>query len=94
MALSRLKIFSALVAVSAILGVAALPARAAGAGSVTTWSGITPPLATPWTAQVSPTNALPDYPRPQLTTPNPRSWFGTKRPVLQKYGNEPNTFRT
>ena len=31
------------------------------------WTPGTPPLVTPWTAQVSPTNALPDYPRPQLT---------------------------
>jgi hypothetical protein len=27
----------------------------------------TPPLSTPWTDDVSPTNALPEYPRPQLT---------------------------
>src|SRR5919198_3596104 len=31
-----------------------------------TWQPKTPPLTTPWTAQVSPTNALPEYPRPQL----------------------------
>ncbi|SEO34073.1 Glycosyl hydrolases family 2 [Luteibacter sp. UNC138MFCol5.1] len=36
----------------------------------TSWSGKTPPLATPWTAQVSPTNALPEYPRPQLARPS------------------------
>ncbi len=30
------------------------------------WVPKTPPLATPWTSQVSPTNALPEYPRPQL----------------------------
>jgi hypothetical protein len=35
-----------------------------------TWSGKPAPLATPWTAQVSPTNALPDYPRPQLARPS------------------------
>lgn len=35
-----------------------------------TWSGKVPPLATPWTALVSPTNALPDYPRPQLARPS------------------------
>ena len=35
-----------------------------------TWSGKVPPLATPWTGQVSPTNALPDYPRPQLARPS------------------------
>ncbi|MEC3978528.1 LamG-like jellyroll fold domain-containing protein [Amycolatopsis sp. H20-H5] len=31
------------------------------------WKRLTPPLTTPWTNQVSPSNALPDYPRPQLT---------------------------
>ncbi|WP_246291401.1 sugar-binding domain-containing protein [Lentzea indica] len=30
------------------------------------WVPKTPPLTTPWTAQVSPANALPEYPRPQL----------------------------
>ncbi|GAB3447201.1 AbfB domain-containing protein [Actinophytocola sediminis] len=30
------------------------------------WIPKTPPLSTPWTDQVSPTNALPEYPRPQL----------------------------
>jgi hypothetical protein len=30
------------------------------------WTPKAPPLTTPWTSQVSPTNALPDYPRPQL----------------------------
>jgi hypothetical protein len=32
-----------------------------------TWTPKTPPLTTPWTGAVSPTNALPEYPRPQLT---------------------------
>jgi hypothetical protein len=31
------------------------------------WTAKTPRLSTPWTSQVSPTNALPEYPRPQLT---------------------------
>lgn len=44
-------------------------ARAADASS-TTWSGLQAPLSTPWTAKVSPTNALPDYPRPQLARPS------------------------
>lgn len=35
-----------------------------------TWNGKTPPLATPWTAEVSPDNALPEYPRPQLARPS------------------------
>ncbi|WP_233261272.1 AbfB domain-containing protein [Vitiosangium sp. GDMCC 1.1324] len=30
------------------------------------WVRKTPPLSTQWTSQVSPTNALPEYPRPQL----------------------------
>ncbi|MDC0707513.1 AbfB domain-containing protein [Stigmatella sp. ncwal1] len=30
------------------------------------WIRKTPPLSTPWTAQVSPSNALPEYPRPQM----------------------------
>jgi beta-galactosidase/beta-glucuronidase len=30
----------------------------------------TPPLTTPWTNQVSRTNPLPEYPRPQLTRPD------------------------
>jgi len=33
------------------------------------WQPKTPPLSTPWTDQVGPANALPDYPRPQLTRP-------------------------
>ncbi|WNG20601.1 AbfB domain-containing protein [Cystobacter fuscus] len=35
-------------------------------GAQAAWAPKTPPLATQWTAQVSPTNALPEYPRPQL----------------------------
>ncbi|MFC3894948.1 AbfB domain-containing protein [Lentzea rhizosphaerae] len=30
------------------------------------WVPKSPPLTTPWTSQVSPSNALPEYPRPQL----------------------------
>jgi hypothetical protein len=33
----------------------------------TGWTPKVPPLTTPWTADVSPTNAHPEYPRPQLT---------------------------
>lgn len=42
----------------------AAPARSA------VWNGKVAPLATPWTAEVSPTNALPEYPRPQLARPS------------------------
>jgi hypothetical protein len=59
----------AAVIVSALALLAALvaPARAASASPPTGWKAQTPPLTTPWTHDVSPTNALPDYPRPQLT---------------------------
>ena len=36
----------------------------------------TPPLTTPWTNQVSSTNPLPEYPRPQLTRPDWQSLNG------------------
>lgn len=36
----------------------------------TVWNGKVAPLATPWTAEVSPRNALPEYPRPQLARPS------------------------
>lgn len=36
----------------------------------TMWNGKAAPLATPWTAEVSPNHALPDYPRPQLARPS------------------------
>ena len=35
-----------------------------------TWNGKAAPLATPWTAEVTPGNALPEYPRPQLARPS------------------------
>ncbi|MEU4565329.1 AbfB domain-containing protein [Micromonospora sp. NPDC023956] len=35
-----------------------------------------PPLTTPWTSQVSTTNPLPEYPRPQLTRPDWQSLNG------------------
>ncbi|MBZ9750106.1 AbfB domain-containing protein [Deinococcus sp. HMF7604] len=36
----------------------------------------TPPISTPWTAQVSTTNPLPEYPRPQMTRPDWQSLNG------------------
>ncbi|MFF0147357.1 glycosyl hydrolase family 2 [Amycolatopsis sulphurea] len=41
-------------------------APAASAAGPPQWHRLAPPLTTPWTSQVSPDNALPDYPRPQL----------------------------
>ncbi len=34
------------------------------------WNGMKAPLTTPWTSKVSPGNALPEYPRPQLARPS------------------------
>src|SRR4051812_15857256 len=42
----------------------------AAPAAIAAWQPIAPPLTTPWTAQVGPTNALPDYPRPQLVRPD------------------------
>lgn len=44
------------------------PALPAAAEPV--WQPKTPPLTTPWTHLVGPNNALPEYPRPQLTRPD------------------------
>lgn len=42
----------------------------AGPDQATVWNGKVAPLATQWTAEVSPDNALPEYPRPQLARPS------------------------
>jgi len=47
---------------------AASTAMAAEQGTV--WNGKVAPLPTPWTSEVSPSNALPEYPRPQLARPS------------------------
>lgn len=49
------------------LMVIGLAVAVAPAASAATWQPKPAPLTTPWTNQVSPTNALPEYPRPQLT---------------------------
>ncbi|HEY3510416.1 LamG-like jellyroll fold domain-containing protein [Kribbella sp. NPDC051137] len=62
-----------------ILTAAALVASALlvpSAQATPDWHVGTPPLTTPWTADVSPTNALPEYPRPQLTRPDWRNLNG------------------
>lgn len=43
------------------------PAKAKAGADPSGWQRKTSPLSTPWTNQVSPTNALPEYPRPQMT---------------------------
>ncbi len=52
--------------VAAATVIAAAPATASAPPSAADWQLKAPPLTTPWTDQVSPTNALPEYPRPQL----------------------------
>src|SRR3954464_11067072 len=47
--------------------VALMPAMSTSATADPVWQPGTPPLSTPWTGQVGPDNALPEYPRPQLT---------------------------
>ncbi len=59
---------AALTASAGIVAVTAAPAAA--------FVPKTPPLTTPWTAQVSTTNPLPEYPRPQLTRPDWQSLNG------------------
>ncbi|WP_433873354.1 glycoside hydrolase family 2 protein [Saccharopolyspora sp. CA-218241] len=46
------------------------------AGAAEPWRPAAPPLSTPWTDQVGPDNALPEYPRPQLTRPRWRNLNG------------------
>lgn len=54
--------------VAAVLAAVGLVALAAPASAA--WTPKPVPLTTPWTGQVSTTNALPDYPRPQLVRPD------------------------
>lgn len=67
---TRTRIVAALAALGTGLAMTAVGTGAATAAGSGTWSGLTPPLSTPWTSEVSPTNALPDYPRPQLARPS------------------------
>ena len=55
------------VTVSGLL-VAVAPPGAAAESRL--WDGSVAPLTTPWSTQVGPDNALPDYPRPQLARPS------------------------
>jgi hypothetical protein len=53
------------------------------------WQPGTPPLSTPWTDQVGPDNALPEYPRPQLTRPNWKNLNGVWEFAGAEAGEEP-----
>jgi hypothetical protein len=56
--------------ISMVVAMAIASTATAAPDDATVWNGKTAPLATPWTAEVSPSNALPDYPRPQLARPS------------------------
>ncbi|WDZ93436.1 AbfB domain-containing protein [Nocardiopsis sp. HUAS JQ3] len=43
-----------------------LPFTAVGPAAADDWAPVEPPMTTPWTDEVSPDNALPEYPRPQM----------------------------
>src|SRR3712207_1342186 len=58
---------TALLASAAMVGVAFVLTAAAQPSDDNGWQLGQPRLTTPWTDQVSPDNALPEYPRPQLT---------------------------
>ena len=64
---NRGRIASHVMAWAIAMGIAS---TAMAADQATVWNGKMAPLATPWTAEVSPDNALPEYPRPQLARPS------------------------
>ncbi|XVU25917.1 AbfB domain-containing protein [Actinoplanes sp. CA-054009] len=60
----------------ALILVATAGTLAVTAGPAAAFAPKTPPLTTPWTNQVSTSNPLPEYPRPQLTRPDWQSLNG------------------
>ena len=73
---------------AALVLLAALLAPAAAASAAPP-----PQLTTPWTGQVSPANALPDYPRPQLTRSRWQNLNGTWQFAEATPGETPPTGR-
>ncbi|MFI6513523.1 AbfB domain-containing protein [Streptosporangium sp. NPDC050855] len=67
---SRAPLARILAVLTAVLVVLATLVVGAPGATAAPWQPKTPPLTTPWTSQVSPTNALPEYPRPQLVRPD------------------------
>jgi hypothetical protein len=65
-----------LLAVTAAVLTVSAGALIATTGPATAFDPKTPPLTTPWTGQVSTSNPLPEYPRPQLTRPEWQSLNG------------------
>jgi hypothetical protein len=66
-AASRTRVVLGAITAACALVAALVGGHPAAAATSPEWVPKTPPLTTPWTGQVGPDNALPDYPRPQLT---------------------------
>lgn len=82
--------FKPLAAALVLLSTTLVPA----AQATSDWHLGTPALTTPWTNDVSPTNALPDYPRPQLTRPDWRNLNGLWEWAPAAVGEQPPFGRT
>ena len=67
---SNVKVRSARILLGMALAVCLASTAMAAPKQTTAWNGKVAPLATPWTTEVSPANALPEYPRPQLARPS------------------------
>jgi hypothetical protein len=76
MTVPRSGIWRRFIAVSTAALTASAGALIATTGPAAAFVPKTPPLTTPWTSQVSTTNPLPEYPRPQLTRPDWQSLNG------------------
>lgn len=66
--MDRIKVRGACACMIVAMGFASMAVASPDQSMV--WNGKAAPLATPWTAEVSPDNALPEYPRPQLARPS------------------------
>jgi hypothetical protein len=67
---TRTRASAAMAAIGALLlSPLGLPSVSASSAAAPAWEPKEPPISTPWTDQVGPDNALPEYPRPQLTRP-------------------------
>ncbi|QBI56313.1 AbfB domain-containing protein [Streptomonospora litoralis] len=65
-------LLTTLVAAAALV----MPLAVASPAQAAEWSPLEPPLETPWTDDVSPSNALPEYPRPQMVRDDWRNLNG------------------
>ncbi len=83
----------ALTVAAAILLTAGLLGPAGAAQAAPAWQKGVPPLATPWTAEVGPDNALPEYPRPQLTRDAWRNLNGVWQFARAEVGEAPPVAR-